>query len=257
MPRKPRKKSSTGVYHIVIRGLDRQIMFECEKDYLKYLDILSYYQIECNFELYAYCIMSNHIHLAIKIKDTNLETIFKKINTHYAVWFNMKYQRTGHLQQDRFYSEPIEDIEYLHNVIRYIHRNPINAGLENAPGETYKWSSIHEYLNCSSQITNIHFLLSFISHNAFINFTNLDSDDICLDIDNIQKRIPDDVAKEILHEITGGANSTDFQNLKLNERNNSIKLAYNKGLSIRQINRLTGISRGIIERIVHKKNNTV
>ena len=106
MPRKARLKSTSNVYHVVIRGANRQQMFEDRKDYLKYLDILEYYKRECNYSIYAYCLMSNHVHLLIYTPVTPLEMIFRRINTRYAVWFNMKYDRTGYLQQGRYYSEP-------------------------------------------------------------------------------------------------------------------------------------------------------
>ena len=90
MSRKPRELSPTNIYHVVIRGADRQILFEEKTDYQKYLHILEYYKSECNFELYAYCLMSNHIHLIIHINDIPLSSVFRRINTSYAVWFNMK-----------------------------------------------------------------------------------------------------------------------------------------------------------------------
>ncbi len=113
MPRKPRAISESNIYHVVIRGADRQQMFEEKNDYDKYLDILSYYKKECQFEIYAYCLMSNHVHLLIHTSNTPLATVFRRINTRYAVWFNMKYDRTGFLQQGRYYSEPVNDERYL------------------------------------------------------------------------------------------------------------------------------------------------
>ena len=97
------------------------------EDFKKYIEILFLYRQECHFELYAYCLMSNHVHLLLKTTDVPLDAIFRRINTFYASWFNMKYQRCGHLQQDRFHSEPVEDKQYFLNVIRYIHRNPLKA----------------------------------------------------------------------------------------------------------------------------------
>ena len=96
MPRHSRKKSSTQTYHVVIKGADRQLLFEETKDYIKYLDILEYYKEKFSFNIYAYCLMSNHVHLLIHHPDTvSLESIFRHINTTYATWFNLKYKRTG------------------------------------------------------------------------------------------------------------------------------------------------------------------
>lgn len=248
MPRRPRKLSASSIYHVVIRGLDRQLMFDCANDYKKYLEIIELYKEECHFELYSYCLMSNHVHLLIKTTDTTLDTIFRKINTHYAVWFNMKYQRTGHLQQERFYSEPVENQKYLINVIKYIHNNPLKAGIESYPGESYKWSSIHEYSSEHFNLIDATDLLNIVSKSDLIDILPTDDDITYLDIDSVKKRLPDDVAKEIVCNITGLENCLLFQEFELSKRNNYIRHFHKKGLSIRQINRLTGIPRGIIQR---------
>lgn len=250
MPRTARKKSRTGVYHVVIKGIDRQSMFEESKDYQKYLEILQLYSYECDFDIFAYCLMTNHIHIIIREKSHPIETIFRKINTNYSVWFNMKYQRTGHLQQDRYYSEPIEDFQYLLAAIRYVHQNPVKAGLEPSPGTTYLWSSIYEYISQQSHLTNIDFIFNHVSVDEFIAFNKIDNTDKFIDIDNLRRRLPDDVAKELILSETGCKNSTEFQKLNLLTREKYIIRLTELGLSSRQLNRLTGISRGVIERTV-------
>lgn len=250
MPRKARKLSNTKIYHVVIRGMDHQTLFEETKDYIKYLDLLAFYKEECKFDLYAYCLMSNHVHLILRTNDTPLDTIFRKINTHYAGWFNMKYHRCGHLQQDRFYSEPINDNLYFLTAIRYVHRNPFKAGIETSPGASYKWSSIYAYLNNDSNLVDIDYVYKLISPHNFLNYNNVNTDDTCLDIDQTPKRLPDDVAKDILFLISNCKTSTEFKELSLSDRNKYLKSAINKGISIRQLNRLTGISIGIIQRAI-------
>ncbi len=254
MPRRSRTTSSTGMYHVVIRGMDRLCMFEQENDYKKYLDLLSLYKEECDFSLYAYCLMTNHVHMVIRVNTVSLETIFRKINTHYAVWFNMKYQRTGHLQQERFYSEPIEDYTYLLTATRYIHQNPLKAGLETVPGESYRWSSIHDYYNLNDSVTDISFILDMMAHDAFLDYNGTTASDKCLDIDTVKKRLPDDVAKEIIQKISNCSSSTDFQKLPVLQRNEYLSQIHAEGVSTRQLNRLTGISVGIIQRTLNKKN---
>lgn len=250
MARRPRKLSINGIYHVVIRGLDRQLMFDSSNDYKKYLETIALYKEECHFELYAYCLMSNHVHLLIKTTDTALETIFRKINTYYAVWFNMKYQRTGHLQQERFYSEPVEDQKYFINVIRYIHNNPFKAGMESYPGATYKWNSIHEYSSEYFTLIDAATVLNIAEKADLLDvFANSDKT-VYLDIDSVKKRLPDDVAKEIICNITGLENCLLFQEIELAKRNYYIKEFHKNGVSIRQINRLTGIPRGIIQRVI-------
>lgn len=256
MPRKKRQLSSSNIYHVVIKGLDRQIIFEEKKDYIKYLDLLEHYSYECNFDIYAYCLMSNHIHLVICTSDISLETFFRKINTHYAIWFNMKYQRTGHLQQDRFYSEPIEDKYYLLSAIRYVHLNPFHAGCEDAPGTSYPWSSYAEYFHNEQRLINTDFIFSLISHDSFLEFHKSDNGAKHIDVDTVRKRVPDDVAKDIIYEVTSCSTSTDFQKLPISVRKRYLCCLNEKGLSIRQLNRLTGIPKGFIECTVRKENKT-
>ncbi len=251
MPRKARKKSCTGIYHVVIRGADHQLLFEEHKDYLKYLEILNYYKEICSFELYAYCLMANHVHLLINVGDCPLESIFRRINSYYAGWFNRKYNRTGYLQQGRYYSEPVEDIQYLLNVVKYIHYNPSKAGLESSPGTSYPWNSYTEYISSSNPLINPHPIIKF--YNGIDNFISHHANstcEACLDINILKKRLPDDVAKDIIKEECNCKTITEFQTLSLCDRNKYLHTLYKKGISIRQLNRLTGIPKGIIERVL-------
>ncbi|MGN0156498.1 MAG: transposase [Lachnospiraceae bacterium] len=258
MPRHARKKSSTQTYHVVIKGADRQLLFEESKDYLKYLDILEYYKDKFHFELYAYCLMSNHVHLLIHHPTTvTLESIFRHINTTYASWFNSKYNRTGFVQDGRYFSEPVEDNTYLLTAVRYIHYNPTKAGLEKSPGAGYPWSSYHDYKKNSVGLTDINFVLELLgTQEQFISMHNIIPDDDCFDIHKFRKRLPDDVAKDIIKQNCACDSVTDFQKLSLIERNKSILLLHKKGISVRQLNRLTGIPRGVIERLISKNNLT-
>lgn len=252
MPRHARKKSSIRTYHIIIKGADRQLLFEEQKDYLKYLDILRYYKEKFHFQIYAYCLMSNHVHLLIQHSaEFTLESIFRPINTTYAGWFNHKYQRTGFLQDGRYHSEPVENISYLLTVIRYIHYNPAKAGLEKVPGSSYPWSSFYEYQNGITDLTDTEDILAlFDSPNQFFeSHIDVHSDD-CIDIHKIKIRLPDDVAQSIIEENCNCNTVTDFQKLSLSDRNKYLVLLHQKGLSIRQLNRLTGTPRGIIQRTV-------
>lgn len=254
MPRKKRKISSTGIYHIVIKGTNSQLLFEERKDYLKYLDILEYQKSLCDYKIYAYCLMSNHVHLLIHTSSTPLEVVFKKINTTYSCWFNMKYQRSGPLQDGRYYSEPVDDIRYFLCVLRYIHYNPAKAGLETYPGEKYEWSSYCSYTQSLPDFTDTSIVLDKIGGlRNFIEFHNSSPSDDCLDINKIKKRIPDDVAMAIIKETCHVKAATDVAELSTIQRNQYVRLCKGKGVSARQLNRLTGIPRGIIDRILANK----
>jgi len=254
MPRNPRKHSSIGIYHVVIKGVNSQLLFEESNDYRKYLEILRFHKENCGFDLFAYCLMSNHIHLLIRVNDVPLESIFRKINTAYATWFNMKYSRSGPLQDGRYYSEPIESLDYFLSVLRYIHRNPIKSNLEKTVGYKYPWTSFQSYIQQKNPLVDIELVLSkFNSTKDFIEYHSSDSDIIFLDINNIKRRIPDDVAINMIKQLCKVKNPTDISNFSLTDRRNTIFNLTENGISIRQINRLTGIPRGVIERILSNK----
>ncbi|MGN0403881.1 MAG: transposase, partial [Bariatricus sp.] len=257
LTRHARKKSSTQTYHVVIKGADRQLLFEESKDYLKYLDILECFKDQFKFEIYAYCLMSNHVHLLLHHPDTvSLESIFRHINTTYACWFNAKYDRTGFVQDGRYFSEPVDSDSALLTVLRYIHYNPAKAGLEKSPGSGYQWSSYNDYTGKTAGLTDTAFVLRLLdTQEQFIAMHRIAPPDDCLDIHKSRKRIPDDVAKDMMKQICSCDSAADFQNFSTLERNKNIVLLHKRGISIRQLNRLTGTPRGVIERIISNQQS--
>ena len=101
MPRIERRKSSTGIYHIMAREIGQQRIFEQAQDYEHFLYFLLTVKKISGFTLYAYTLMSNHIHLLIKEGDESISQIFKRLGTRYALWYNWKYERNGHLFQNQ------------------------------------------------------------------------------------------------------------------------------------------------------------
>ncbi|MFA9560652.1 transposase [Evansella sp. AB-rgal1] len=146
MPRIARKKSSNGVYHIMLRGINRQTIFEDDEDKAKFLETLAKYKIKSCFELYSYCLMDNHVHLLLKEIEEPLATIIKRISSSYVYWYNRKYRRCGHLFQDRYKSENVESDSYFITALRYIHQNPLKAGLVKSIWDSES-TSIREYLH--------------------------------------------------------------------------------------------------------------
>lgn len=157
MPRYARKNSESGIYHIMLRGTNRQNIFEDDEGRQKLLETIRHYKTVSEYEVYAYCIMSNHIHLLIKEITEPLSLAIKRISSSYVYWYNWKHERCGHLFQERFKSEPINDNQYFLTVLRYIHQNPTKAGLSKNIDE-YKWSSCHEYIG-KAKVTDIYFAL--------------------------------------------------------------------------------------------------
>lgn len=249
MPRAARKKSETGIYHIILRGINRQVIFEENEDYIRFLQTLKKYKSNGEFIIYAYCLMDNHVHLLIKEGNEELALIMRRIGASYVYWYNDKYDRVGHLFQDRFKSETIENDRYLLAVLRYIHHNPVKAGIVGHM-QDYKWSSYNEYLNID-HIIDSDFILSLFSHNKEIalsslkEFHEINDDEFYLDIDKI-KRANDNEARKIIKKLCNIEKCTDLQNMDDKQRDRYIKALKQTGLSTRQLERLTGINRNKI-----------
>ncbi len=248
MPRLPRQKSDSGIYHIMLRGINQQVIFEDDEDYFKFVETLENYKAVSGYKVFAYCLMSNHIHILIKVEKEDLDLIMKRIAGSYVYWYNWKYYRKGHLFQDRFKSEPIEDDSYFLTVIRYIHQNPVKAGIVKSIDD-YLFSSYNDYVDEDSEIVDFDFALSMMKRDEFIAFNIEKNDDICLDIDPKEFRINDSDARKIIKKVSKCNNATEFQELSQEQRDKFIKKLRQKGLSIRQISRLTGISKGVVEKI--------
>ncbi len=246
MPRQARKKSQSGIYHIMLRGINGQVIFEDEQDKEKFLEALKTYKAISEYKVFAYCLMSNHIHLLLKIGKEDLDLIVKRIAGSYVYWYNWKYKRRGHLFQDRFKSEPIEDDAYFLTVLRYIHQNPIKSGLCKKIGE-YKFSSYNEY-TIKPYVVDNEFCFEIVDRDEFIIFNNQNNSDICLDIEENNFRLTDEEAKIIIQKISKCKSVTDFQNLSIDKRDKYLKVLREKGLSIRQISRLTGISFNVVRK---------
>ena len=246
MPRRARRKSESGIYHIMLRGINRQVIFEDEEDNLKFLETLKNYKAVSGYKIFAYCLMSNHIHLLIKVEKEDLDLIIKRIAGSYVYWYNWKYKRNGHLFQDRFKSEPVEDDAYFLTVIRYIHQNPIKAGLCKTIDD-YKFSSYNEYVG-NSNLVDTDFCFGIIDKEQFIDFNTEETQDVCLEIEDNDFRLTDDEAREIIRKISKCKTATEFQNLSIDKRDKYLKILRNNGLSIRQISRLTGIGFNIVRK---------
>ncbi|MBI5465523.1 transposase [Candidatus Gottesmanbacteria bacterium] len=134
------------VYHITVRGNGRSDIFLETRDFLRILKRLKEYKEKLKFFLYAYVLMPNHFHLLLEPTARGTITkIMQTINTAYTMYFNKKYSHVGHVFQGRFHSIIVEKEPYLLEVSRYIHLNPVRAGLVTKP-EDYSWSSYRTYL---------------------------------------------------------------------------------------------------------------
>lgn len=246
MARTARTKSDSNIYHIMIRGINRQLIAVDEEDNQRLKEILWQCKEVCGYELYGYCFLGNHIHLLMKEGKESLEQIFKRIGSRYVYYFNQKYKRIGHLFQDRFKSEPINDDGYSLTVLTYIHNNPVKASLSKTAAE-YKWSSYREYLEGSSLI-DVTFILGMITKEQFIELHKAENQLNALDIGEDNFRTTDAEAVQMVKEICG-VDTWELEDMDISDRDLCIKELRKIGISIRQISRITGISKGIIERV--------
>lgn len=146
MPQKNRKESSTGVYHVIVKGIAHERIFYQTREKNKFIKIILKYSEKYAVKIYAYCIMSNHTHLMIWAEISVLSLFMARILAEYAYYYNYKHNRNGHVFQNRFTSECIETEIYLWNCLRYIHMNPVKAGIVSDP-LSYRFSSIGEFFS--------------------------------------------------------------------------------------------------------------
>lgn len=145
MPKKKRVWYPGAVYHIMSRGNRKSDIFQDEEDFYVYLMILRKTREKYPYSLYAYCLMTNHVHLQIETKDAEIWHIMRTINLCYTKYFNNKYNFIGHLFQGRYVAELIENDAYNIQASRYIHLNPVKAGMVASPID-YRWSSYGVYM---------------------------------------------------------------------------------------------------------------
>lgn len=245
MPRTARKKSESGYYHVILRGIGRQILFEDDEDNERFLSTVQRYRLELGFGLVAYCLMENHVHLLLHDTKDQLDLIMKKIAGSYAYYFNHKYDRSGHLFQDRYGSEAVEDDDYLLTVIRYIHRNPEKAG--NAKAGEYRWSSYDAYLRPRAEVDNAWALELIGGAERFEQFVEEAAAGNCLDIHE-RSAIRDEAAREWICSHYKIPSGTQLQQWDKKKRDAALRELKNMGMSVRQLERLTGINRGVVQK---------
>ena len=129
MPRGPRLDAPGVVHHVIARGIERRNIFRTDDDREDFLERLTVVTRGDKAFVYAWSLIPNHFHLAIRTGTTGLSTIMRRLMTGYAVAFNRRYKRHGHLFQNRFKSIVVDDDAYLLGLVRYIHLNPLRAGL--------------------------------------------------------------------------------------------------------------------------------
>lgn len=258
MPRRPRKKSRSGIYHVIVRGANRQEIFHKEEDRLRFLDTLKRYKIENEIQVLAWCLMDNHVHLLLKEKDKRISDLMKRLGISYASYYNWTYGTNGHLFQDRFKSEDVESDGYLATVVRYIHMNPVKAGLVRAP-EEYGWSSCRSYYGKGAypeDLLSPSLVLALFSPEKdkaqvwLKEFHERQCNDDCLNAwEEKRVRLTDEEARGEIIEVLGDLEIPQVKSLPGRERDVVLKkVKETEGVSQRQATRILGVSVYLVNR---------
>lgn len=223
----------------MVRGINKNDLFLEDDDKKYFLQVLMDKKEQCNFLLPAYCLMDNHVHMLIKEQTSQLPDIMKRVNVSYAGYFNRKYDRVGPLFQGRYKSENIEDEKYFLAVARYIHQNPMKAGMASAP-ESYKWSSYRDYININRR-------------NALVD-TGMLLEAFGCELRRVSKEFKDFMAQEDQRDFLDVKNKNDYLRLGKNiwmhlmvsdiTEEDKVKLLEEKtNLSARNLSVITGMGR--------------
>ncbi|MCR4989441.1 MAG: transposase [Lachnospiraceae bacterium] len=253
MPRKPRIFSPTGIYHIILRSINQHIIFEEDADYQKMLYILSDCKRTFDIDIYAYCLMDNHIHLLIHSAEDHLASFFQSLGTRFVRWYNTKYSRSGHLFQDRYYSIPVIQKQQYLSTLAYIHNNPVKSSLCRYPSE-YRWSSCNAYYGQKNPLVDKSFSFDIAGSKDLLlqyfytDSTHFDDSQVIPALEKTRRFIPDKDALNIFKEFTKLSSASDVVNLPKSLRNKYIAILYEKGLTKKQIARLMDVSISTVKR---------
>ena len=263
MSRQARKESGTGIFHVMMRGINHQNIFEDEEDNYQFINTLDRMRVRyddegnpcgSNCTYYAYCLMSNHFHLLIREREESVGETVKRIASSYVYYYNRKYSRDGHLFKERFKSEPVNDMAYFTVLLRYIHQNPVKAGIVERVKD-YEYSSWGEYdgsVEPVFQICDTRTVLNRIPFQDLEELVNdpLDDDVQCLEIEKLLfSRPSDDQVWQLIKDKTGATSSTAFQQLTDEIKRDILRQLKDSGASHRQLERLTGVGRGLIQKL--------
>lgn len=249
----------------MLRGINKQDIFFDKYDYLKFQNILKKSKEVFSYKLYSYVLMPNHIHLEIKDDNEKLSQIIHNIATSYATYFNKKYQRVGHVFENRFLSKNVENSYYILNLVRYIHQNPAKAGISEM--SNYQWSSYLEYfknknIKKNEGIVDTKEILSIFSpqnvdvEKQFFEFNRKTvrfEESVELLEYEMKNKLTDEEVIYFIKKQCGINNIQEIQKYNIQYRNNIIeKIKKIRGVTQKQIARVLGINIRIIQRVSNK-----
>jgi putative transposase len=258
--RQSRRKSQTGYYHIMCRGNERRNIFSDNQDKLRFVDTLLEKKQEVGFRLQAFCLMDNHFHLMISEGTEDIARTMKRITVSYVYYFNHKYERVGHLFQDRFKSEVVEQDDYVLALVRYIHQNPVKAGMVESVDD-YQWSSYHSYFTDGmfGRLIDTGTVLRLFAKNMEVakelykQYMNGPTELEFIDLPDKMNQSGAETLTALFEQLLKeqGIAPGDYDKDKISE--NFIREFKQKtNLSLRQIALVTGLNKDKIHKIIHR-----
>ncbi|MDO4400321.1 MAG: transposase [Coriobacteriia bacterium] len=233
---RPRKQTESRIYHLISRGVDHCVIYRDRSDRIHFLQLLKDLSVEFGVAVNAWCLMDNHYHILATSEIDVIAKMMRRLNAAYALYFNTKYERDGHLFQGRFKSVPVESDEQFLTVLRYIHQNPEKAGI--CRTSDYPWSSYKSYLRGGGLASTAFALSLFSSLESFVAFhANLEQGE-----ESGEKEMA--LAREAL----GGIDPRDIASLDRKRRSDALRVLKRTRLTVRQIEKMTGISRSTMTR---------
>lgn len=236
-------------FHIMVRGIAKQIIFEDNFDNKYFLSLLKNYSIKHNIKVICYCLMYNHVHIECQDFDENISQFMCELCATYARYFNNKYKRCGSLFQRPYKKKLIDNEAYLLQVFHYIIKNPEKDGI--CPYQKYNWSS-YRFVNSQSHFTDPEIILDILGGESLDNYLSTDIDEAkILSIDKFcVDKSSDYFAKKLIMAKFNIKTTSEIKSFSRDERREAILFLKKSGLSVRQIERLTGVSRGICQYII-------
>lgn len=245
MPRTSREYSESGYYHVVLRGNGKQLIFEDDSDRLVFLKQLKAKSATDGVRIIAWCLMSNHVHLLVDDPKDSLSHFMHAISTAYARYFNEKSGHVGSVFQGRFTSVPITSDGQLLQAVRYIHDNPAKAGVGSA--DAYRWSSYGEYLSCAgvADTETVRDMVGGVE--GFLRFSEDGRFDSCCY--RTTKRVSDEDSLEVARYTLGDMDPAKLKEMGKMQRNEALRSLRAAGITVKQLERLTGIGHNTISRV--------
>ncbi len=149
MARKPRVQIPGAFYHVILRGNGGQNIFFDNNDHYHFYSLVQEGIERFGHRIHAFCLMNNHVHLAIQMAEVSLSRIIQNLSFRYTRWVNWRLTRSGHLFQGRYKAILVDEDVYLKELTRYIHLNPVRVGIVKNPKD-YPWSGHRAYLGLES-----------------------------------------------------------------------------------------------------------